>query len=187
MKKILIVSILCGLTILTKGQETSVEKSTLGIQTGLLGVWIHNETRLTNEISLRSEAGFDSGIFGGSFYDKTGFIMTPVITIEPRWYYNLEKRISKSKNIKNNSGNFIGMKISYNPDWFVISNYDHFKVVNQVSIIPKWGIRRVYGKHFSFEAGIGLGYRYIFAKSAGYLENENEVAVDLHLRMGYSF
>jgi hypothetical protein len=187
MKKILIALILCGLTIFTKGQETSVEKSIFGVQTGLLGIWIHNESRLTNEISLRSELGFDSGIFGGSFYNKTGFIMTPVITAEPRWYYNLEKRVSKSKNIKNNSGDFIGMKISYNPDWFVISNYDNLKVVNQVSIIPKWGIRRVYGEHFSFEAGFGVGYRYIFAKSAGYLENESEVALDLHLRIGYNF
>lgn len=179
-------SILCVLTILTKGQEASVEKSTNGIQTGLLGVWIHNETRLSNEISLRSEIGFDSGIFGGSFYDKTGFIMTPVITVGPRWYYNLEKRISKSKNIEQNSGNFISMKISYNPDWFVLSNYDNLQIVNQVSIIPKWGIRRIIGKHFSFETGFGIGYRYIFAKSAGYLENESEVAVDLHLSIGFS-
>ncbi len=58
MKRNLIMLILSGLTILTKGQETSVEKSTYGIQTGLLGVWIHNEFRLSNEISLRSEVGF---------------------------------------------------------------------------------------------------------------------------------
>lgn len=179
--------ILCGLTIFTKGQEISVEKSIYGIQTGLLGIWVHNELKLTNEISLRSEIGFDSGIFGGSFYDKTGFLMTPVITLEPKWYYNLEKRNSKSKNIKNNSGNFIGLKTSYNPDWFVISNYDNLKVVNQISIIPTWGIRRNIGNHFNFETGIGLGYRYIFAKSAGYLENESEAVLDLHLRIGYTF
>ena len=179
--------ILCGLAIITKGQEISVEKSIYGIQTGFLGVWVHNESRLTNEISLRSEIGFDSGIFGGSFYDKTGFLMTPVITLEPKWYYNLEKRNSKSKNIKNNSGNFIGLKTSYNPDWFVISNYDNIRVVNQISIIPKWGIRRNIGNHFNFEAGIGLGYRYIFAKSAGYLTNESEATLDLHLRIGYTF
>ena len=187
MKRFLIVLILCGFAILTKGQETNVEKSIYGIQTGFLGIWVHNETRLTDEISLRSEVGFDSGIFGGSFYDKTGFIMTPVITSEPRWYYNLEKRISKSKNIENNSGNFVGMKLSYNPDWFAISNYDNLKIVNQLSIIPKWGIRRVFWKHVSFETGIGIGYRHIFAKSAGYLEDESEVAVDLHLSIGYSF
>ncbi len=44
--------------------------------------------------------------------------MTPVITAEPRWYYNLNKRVSKSKNIEGNSGNFISLKTSYHPDWF---------------------------------------------------------------------
>jgi len=179
--------ILCGLTIVTKGQEISVEKSINEIQTGFLGIWVHNESKLTNEIALRSEIGFNSGIFGGGFYDKTGFILIPVITVEPRWYYNLQKKNSKSKNIKNNRGNFIGIKTSYTPDWFVISNYDNLSVVNQISIVPKWGIRRSIGKHFNFETGIGLGYRYVFAKSAGYAENESESELNLHLRIGYTF
>jgi hypothetical protein len=189
MKKIFIVLILCGLTFITKGQEASVEKNSYGIQSGILGVWIHNETRLTNEISLRSEIGFDGNIYYNYYYGLSDYItILPVITVEPRWYYNLEKRLAKSKNTENNSGNFISMKISYNPDWFYISNYDrNFTIVNEVCLIPKWGIRRVYGKHFSFETGIGIGYRYIFDKSAGYYENNGDFEVDLHFRIGYSF
>lgn len=187
MRKILIVLILCGIVITSKGQDYSLEKSTYGIQTGILGVWVHGEHKLTKSVSLRSEIGFDSGLFGGSFYDKTGFFFTPNLSMEPRWYYNLGRRIAKSKNISNNSGNFIGLKFTYNPDWFMISNYDNLKIINQISIIPKWGIRRVYWNHFSFETGIGIGYRYIFAKSAGYLENVSETAIDLHLRIGYTF
>ena len=187
MKKTILTLVLLSLTITVKSQSTSVEKSVFGIQIGLFGSWAHNETKLTNQIALRSEIGLDSGIWGGDFYDKIGFLMTPVITVEPRWYYNLNKRVSKSKRIDGNSGNFISLKTSFHPDWFVISNYDNVTIISDISIVPTWGIRRNIGKHFNYETGIGIGYRYIFAKKAGYLENESETALNLHLRIGYRF
>jgi len=159
MKKITFTLILCGLTLIANSQNASVEKSTYGIQTGFLGIWVNNETKLSNQIALRSEIGFDSGIWGGDFYEGTGFLMTPVITLEPRLYYNLNKRVSKSRRIDGNSGNFISLKTSYHPDWFVISNKENVSVVSDISIIPTWGIRRNIGKHFTYETGIGIGYR----------------------------
>jgi hypothetical protein len=185
-KTILTLAFIC-LTLTVKSQNASVEKSVFGIQTGLFGIWANNETKLTNQIALRSEIGLDSGIWAGDFYDKIGFLMTPVITAEPRWYYNLNKRVSKSKKIEGNSGNFISLKTSFHPDWFVISNYDNVNVISDISIVPTWGIRRNIGKHFNYETGIGIGYRYIFAKQAGYLENESETTLNLHLRIGYRF
>ncbi|WP_298895133.1 hypothetical protein [uncultured Psychroserpens sp.] len=187
MKRILLTLTFCGLTLIAKSQNASVEQSTYGIQTGFLGIWAHNETKLSNSIALRSEIGLDSGIWGGDFYDGTGFLMTPVITLEPRLYYNLNKRVNKSRRIDGNSGNFISLKTSYHPDWFVISNTDNVNVISDISIIPTWGIRRNIGKHFTYETGIGIGYRYIFAKQAGFLENESETTVNLHLRIGYRF
>ncbi len=187
MKKTLLTIIFFGLTFLAKSQNASVEQSTFGIQTGILGIWGHNELKLSNQIALRSEVGFDTGIWGGDFYDKTGFLMTPVITLEPRWYYNLNKRENKSRRIDGNSGNFVSLKTSYHPDWFVISNYDDIQIVSSISIVPTWGIRRNIGNHFTYETGIGIGYVYYFAKNAGYIENEGEVIVNLHLRLGYRF
>ena len=187
MKKILLTLICCGLTLTAKSQTASVEESTYGIQTGVLGIWAHNETKLSNQIALRTEIGMDAGFRGGSFYAKNRFLMTPVIRLEPRWYYNLNKRVSKSRNIIGNSGNFLTLQTSYYPNWFVISNYDNIEVADQVSIIPTWGIRRNIGNHFTYETGIGIGYRYIFAKSVGYLANEGEFALNLHLRIGYRF
>lgn len=187
MYKIIIILLISGLPFAVKSQNTSVEKSTFGLQTGYLGLWLHNESRLTNQIVLRSEIGFDSGIWGGSYYKNTGFLMTPVLTVEPRWYYNLNKRESKSKRVDGNSGNFVSLKSSYHPDWFVISNYENVKVISDIAIIPTWGIRRNIGKHFTYEMGIGIGYSYVYAKSAGYLEDESEAVLNLHLRVGYRF
>ncbi|AUP78097.1 hypothetical protein [Flavivirga eckloniae] len=187
MKKFLLFLIFFGLTLIVKSQNASVEKSTYGIQTGSFGVWIHNETKLSNKIALRSELGLDSGILAGSYYDRVGFLMTPVVTLEPRWYYNLNQRASKSKNIAGNSGNFLSLKTSYNPDWFTVFDNTNLKVIDQISIIPTWGMRRQIGKHFMYETGIGIGYRHIFSKNSGYTDNKSEAAVNLHLRIGYRF
>ncbi|MEO7923410.1 MAG: hypothetical protein ABIR30_07010 [Chitinophagaceae bacterium] len=187
MKKYLIILVLLFISFISPAQDASVERSVFNIQTGFLGVWINNDAKLSPSIALRSEIGFDAAIFGGFFYPETGFLLAPVLTLEPRLYYNLENRKSKSKNIKNNSGNFMCIKASFNPDWFTISNYDNIAIINQLSVIPKWGIRRSLGDHFNFEAGFGIGYRYYFAKKAGYDRNASEVTADLHLRIGFNF
>ncbi len=187
MKKIFLILIFCGWTLIAKSQDASVEKSTYGMQIGFLGIWGHNEAQLSNQIALRSEIGMVAGFWSGNFYSKKGYLMTPVLKLEPRWYYNLNKRVSKSRNISGNSGNFLTVQASYYPNWFVISNYDNIEVADQISIIPTWGIKRNFGNHFTYETAIGIGYRYVFAEGIGYLENFEEVAVNLHLRIGYRF
>ncbi len=168
-------------------QNTSVEKSIWGIQTGILGIWIHNEYKLSNKVALRSEIGFDGGYRYSDFFGYNYYVLAPVLTAEPRWYYNLEKRNKKGKNISKNSGNFVGLKTSFHPNWFTISNEDNIEVTPQITIIPKWAIRRTVGNHFTYEAGIGIGYQYIFYKNAGYADNESTWAPDLHIRLGYTF
>ena len=170
-------------------QNTSVEKSTFGLQTGVLGIWTYNEAKLSNTIALRTEIGFDFGIWETTFYDDydSPFLLTPVIVVEPRFYYNLKKRSESSKRIDGNSGNFIALKMGYHPDWFVMFNTDNAPVVSDFSIIPTWGIRRNIGKHFNFEAGLGAGFSHTFAKRAGYLEDKSEFELNMHLRIGYKF
>ncbi len=187
MKKILLTIILCGLTFITKAQNTSVEESTFGIQTGLLGIWIHNEAKLSNQIALRTEFGLDTGIYGSDANDIDGFLLAPAITLEPRWYYNLNKRESKSRRIDGNSGNFISVKITYHPDWFIISNEDNINLITDISIVPTWGIRRHVGNHFTYETGIGIGYVHFFKEDNVTLLYDSDVAVNLHLRIGYRF
>ena len=189
MKKTLLIIILTGITLVAKAQNISVERSTFGIQTGVLGAWVYNEAKLTNSIALRTEIGFDFGIWETTYYDAfdSPFLQTPVIVLEPRYYYNLKKRSEKSKRIDGNSGNFIALKSSFHPDWFVLFNPDNAPVVSDFSIIPTWGIRRNLGKHFNYEAGLGLGLSHTFAESAGYAKDKTELELNMHLRIGYRF
>ncbi|MCO4822412.1 MAG: hypothetical protein KC469_10110 [Flavobacteriaceae bacterium] len=168
-------------------QNASVEKSTFGIQTGFLGLWVHHEAKLTNEIVLRSELGLDTGIIESNANDTSGLFLVPSITLEPRWYYNLNKRMKKSRRIDGNSGNFISIKTTYHPDWFLISNENNIEFISDISIIPTWGIRRNIGSQFTYETGIGIGYIHYFEKENVVSSYESGLAVNLHLRLGYRF
>lgn len=188
MKKIIYATVSFLIFQTNYSQKKEVENSLYNFQTGILGTWINNETKLSTSIALRSEIGLDAGIFGGEIHGNSGVFLAPVINLEPRWYYNLNKRSKNNKSTKNNSANFLTTLISYHPDWFVISSNENLNVLNQLSIIPKWGIRRTIAKsNFNFEAGIGLGYRFYFLKQYGYTKNDGETAIDLHLRIGYTF
>ena len=189
MKKIIFAVLCCGCTLLTFAQDASVEKSIFGVQTGFLGIWVHNESKLSNQFALRTEVGLDAGIFISDNSNLSGLSLIPAITVEPRWYYNLDKRQAKLRRTDGNSGNFFSIKTTYHPDWFVISSKDKstYKFISDISIIPTWGIRRNIGKHFNYEAGAGVGYiRYLNSYDTILLD-ENEIGVNLHLRIGYRF
>ena len=169
-----------------QAQDASVEKSVFGIQTGILGVWVHNEVKLSNAIALRSELGVDFGFYSSNFYNDSGFLAVPSLTLEPRWYYNLNKRVSKSRRIDGNSGNFVSIRINYHPDLLLNSINENYNFISDLSIIPTWGIRRSIGKHFNYETGIGVGYIKYF-EEANTIFEESDVGVNLHLRIGYRF
>lgn len=181
MKKIIFILLFTNFSFSQNNPKASVEKSIFGIQTGFLGVWVQNESRLSNLISLRSEIGLDFGYSKNGFGETSVFI--PSVRLEPRWYYNLEKRLKKGRKISNNSGNFLAMNINYNPDWFYISNQDNLIIISTLAFIPKWGIKRTAGNHFTYEAGFGIG-KFIVLNNYDVTDN---VAVDLHLRVGYTF
>ncbi|MBN2637676.1 MAG: hypothetical protein JXR65_01160 [Bacteroidales bacterium] len=139
MKNIFISITLFFIVISGFAQTASGEKSVFGIQTGFFGIWGYNEARLSNTVVLRSEAGLDAGIWGGSYYSKTGIAFIPTFNIGSRWYYNLKKRAEKGKRTDGNSGNFLSLKAMFHPNLFVISNYKDLKVQSKLIITPKPG------------------------------------------------
>lgn len=184
MKHIVWLIVMIGAFLNAQQKDVSVDPSVHGLQIGVLGIWWHNEIKLTNSIALRAEAGFDGG-FGRPFLsDNTVYALMPILSLEPRYYFNLKRRVRKGRRIDGNSGNFISLNAKYYPDWFVISNEDA-NVISSISFVPTLGIRRHIGKHFNYEAGIGVGKN---------LKIDNEIyreqwgtAVNIHLRIGYRF
>lgn len=189
--------IFLGLHLNANCQTVGVEKTFFSIQTGFAGIWINNETKLTSSIVLRSEIGVEHDFVVGSHYEEAGFILQPVLTFEPRYYYNLEKRNLRGKRTSKNSGNYLSIKTSYHPDWFVINLDANITKTADLSIVPTWGIKRQIGSNFTYEAGVGLGYRVVYLRPRYYSDEPQNVDIGnsnrhqyvpyLHLRMGYTF
>lgn len=176
----------CALSQLAMSQSASVERSVFGIQAGW-GMWVHQEAKLSNRIALRSEIGVHARVRGGNIYEKPKFVMSPVLTLEPRWYYNLDNRLRIEKPIEGNSGNFVSLKTSWHPDWFGNSTINDVNELTNISFVPTWGIRRLIGKSFTFETGIGIGCKLVFGEYIGVRENELEGVLHLNVRIGYGF
>ncbi|WP_417886351.1 hypothetical protein [Zunongwangia sp.] len=170
-----------------KSQTKSLEGSLYGVQVGLLGIWGYHELRLADEFSFRAEVGFDGGLWANSFYSDGDmhYLLAPVITLEPRWYYNLNKRADRGRKTWNNASNFLSFDISLHPDLFVISDQDNVTVHNQISFVPKWGIKRNISRHFGYEFALGLGYATYFNEK-DYYDSDGSVFT-LDLKIGYNF
>ena len=185
-KRIFITVILLNAYCIAFSQQVSIEEKVFGLQAGLFGIWGHGEFKVQNQIAIKGEFGFENG-FGQTYNNNTVYFLFPTLVVEPKWYFNLEKRQTKQKRIDGNSGNYFSLFMRYHPDWFVISNVKFGSVVPDFSIIPTWGFRRKITNHFNFEMALGLGYRYYFAKGHGYSSNRGETALNFTLRFGYIF
>lgn len=164
-------------------QQTSLEKDLTEVQIGLFGINVNYESKLVDKLSLRISAELQSSIWVNNFNDKTGFIMSPIINIEPRFYYNFNTRAKKSKNNNHNAANYFSLQMQYMPDWFVISNIDNIKSYNQINFIPTYGFRRNFSNNFNYEFKFGYGFGTLIDsdyKASGRV-------IDLSFKVGYVF
>jgi hypothetical protein len=166
----------------------TVEKSLFNVQVGAVGAWASHEARLGNKWALRTEVGLDLWEYD-TYFDGSGTVLVPSISVEPRWYYNIEKRANKGKYTANNSASFVTVAVEYYPDLFIIGSApSYIYVPNQMTIIPKWGIRRAIAQsNFNYELGFGVGYGFYFSNSDDVVKSAGDVAIDAHVRIGYTF
>lgn len=162
-----------------------LEKSVFGVQTGVLGIYGYHEYQLAEKVALRTEIGLDASIFNSPF-TNSNVVFFPKFSLEPRYYYNINKRAEKGKNTTNNAANFLSLYTNYRPNWFIIPD-DNLEIIPDLLIAPTWGMKRNISNHFNYELGAGLGYYHTFAKSQGFSEDDNGLGVNLLLRIGYVF
>jgi hypothetical protein len=176
-----------------EGEKVSVEKNLYGTQLGLLSTSFYYETQLQRKITLRTEIGL-ALVFSTHDYadpateDESTTLIVPYLTLEPRWYYSLDRRKRLGKKTYNNSSNYVSLATSYISAKTPIINNDDFDVASAITIIPKYGIRRAFAKHFNYEFSGGIGYQYnVFSKTDGCNCDHNNTTIDLQIRIGYDF
>ncbi|PKB16994.1 hypothetical protein [Flavobacterium sp. 5] len=174
-------------------EKVSVEKSLFGVQLGLISASFYYEVQLQRKIVLRAEAGLDlitstKDYEDPEIEDETATLISPYLSLEPRWYYGLDRRKRLGKKTFNNSSNYVSLETSYISNKTPLINNSDFDVVSAITVIPKFGIRRAFGKHFNYEFSGGFGYQYnIFSTNKGCDCDHNNTTVDLQARIGYDF
>ena len=136
-------------------EKVSVEKSILSIQTGYFGTWINHELKFRKKFALRTELGTEYRL---KFAIKQSFdsLKNQVsIFLEPKYYFNLIKRESKNKNIKNNAANYISLRTNFN----ILNNLENGEIYFH-TLTPTYGIRRNITSHFNLELSFGYGISY---------------------------
>lgn len=127
----------------------------------------------------RSVINFEPMINGviGSSFGSHFWLMAPLIRIEPRYYYNLLRRIKKGKKTIHNSANYLALAAEYQFGYSIGVNAE---ALQSFVIVAKWGLKRAIGDHFIFEFAIGpaainsKGYPWIWMPA-------------LDLKLGYAF
>lgn len=182
MNRLFLIVVVFFKMMLVQAQDVRVEKDIVGVQLGLFGANLYNEHKLSDVIALRSQLSLEGGFRTGTVYDKTGFWLYPALSLETKWYYGQYRRVKKGKNISNNSGNYLSFKAQYSPDWFVISNESNLMNNNVLYLMPTFGIRRSFSKHFNYEFSIGYGFAQELGKNAA-----SGTALMLGFKVGYDF
>ncbi len=188
----LITLILCLFPLQNKAQEVSVEKNLFGVQVvGIHPLSGYYEMKLADKIALRGELGFGFGWSGGNYSDNSAqWAVFPSLSVEPRWYYNLQRRVDKSKRIDGNSGNYLSINAGVYPGFGITSK--NVELYPSLYIIPTYGLRRNIGKNFNFETAFGVGYRWTFEEyklldGSTLKKTEPGVTFGIRLAIGYVF
>jgi hypothetical protein len=178
MKKIILfLLLLCPVVSSVYAQQ--VEKNLWSVQAGFPGILINNESRLSEQVALRSEICFTGSYWQSSSSftgNNSGYAVAPIFSVEPRWYYNLQHRAKKGKRTEFNSANYLSLKTSLVPGLTILSR--NTTVYQALGFIPTWGITRSLGNRFTFETSVGAGY--MFSQ-----ETDNYFTIELTLRFGY--
>jgi hypothetical protein len=151
------------------------------------------EKKINESFSINTSAYFFLEQYKGvnSKYQLTDISLG----IEPRYYYNLKKRIAKGKSANNLSGNYfsVGMYATANEKIFGANLNSPFETKtettkNYFSFIPKWGIQRRIFKHGFIDANINF-FEIAYNKNATVPKNSWEVIWDqtAEFKIGFAF
>lgn len=187
MKNVIFFTLICILTQAGISQEPTPQKSIGGLQLGMFnrsgGILYYHEQKMNKDFFLRAEVGILTG------YVKKNLTLGAGFSIQPRWYYNTEKRQALGKKTAGNSANFLGLNTFFTlPNNLYLQKDQESRFFaddynKALRFSADWGIRRRPHKSFNWELGAGLGYAYYFIPELR--ENNPPLFINLNLRVGF--
>lgn len=143
----------------SKAQDSvSVEKSLIGASISPFGsLSFEYENKLSKEWTLLSQAIIDYSYSSA----RNGYSVRPYIGLEPRWYYNLDRRTRLAKNTKFNTGNYWSLDVDFRPKLVLATNQSNYSLENIVYFLPSYGMRRTISKKLYFDGSFYVGMSYV--------------------------
>ncbi|TVZ26537.1 hypothetical protein JM83_1506 [Gillisia sp. Hel_I_86] len=160
MKKLSILALLALFSITSYGQEKNTYNTEKVWRINFLNPAVELEIPTGNYSTFSSAIGIG---YGGAYPDLefgggSGliYIIAPFLDLQQKWFYNLNKRLSKDKSVNNNSGNFISLRM-------ITRGNSIADNVNRTSdfdfaVGPTWGFQRKYGENFHLLFDVGPQY-----------------------------
>lgn len=169
---------------LIKGESATVSENLVKVETlfpNLLGV--SYEKKFRKNISFYSMIGL-LGYYGGGSISQANYgvssyyVLTPQITVQPRFYHNLSKRAASDKNTNYNSANYVGLSARFYDEGLFITNAEDFPKGPAIfDLMLSYGLQRSFFNRLNFDMAIQPGIEFT-SKGA-------EVFIGINLQLGF--
>jgi len=125
---------------------------------------IINETRLGDRATLVSEARLstytkakvvETSPDKNTFYSSS--TVNPDVSVGARYFYNFERRLTKGKSIRYNSGNYFSVQARYRFPSVAKNESDQVPIGNGsgFGVEALWGFQRTYRRYFYLNLSLG--------------------------------
>lgn len=107
----------------------------------------------------------------------TEFGVYPIFRGQYRYYYNMERRLDKGKNISGNTGNYVGGLLLYQDGTSLLGDLN---TLSTIAVGPVYGLQRIYKNGFFYRLETGLAY---YEDNSAF--DNNGVTLVLAARLGW--
>jgi len=153
MKK-LFLSILLATTFTSINAQSNKQVEDGQFKINLINPGIEYEVGLGKNQTINFGIGLQ--FVSSDILDDFFYAFVPAINGQYRYYYNMDRRLTKGKHIDGNSGNYLSASATMFTSDVIIGNVDSGSGTAGF-IGPLYGIQRTYAKGFNYTMEFGLG------------------------------
>jgi len=118
------------------------------------------ERKISRAFTLSGGISF-VGIFSNISVDSKFQLST---ILEPRWYYNMAKRVKEGKGKFNMSGNYFALGTAYTFDFETLDDFESGEIIKTntdfISLYAKWGMQRRFLKKAYIDFGVKASFNF---------------------------
>ncbi|HBL76523.1 MAG: hypothetical protein A2W90_00440 [Bacteroidetes bacterium GWF2_42_66] len=170
MKTFSLVLLLCAITSLVNAQDIRYKTTRTSKYSPELSEELHKisilplgyayERKIAEEFTIEAGVDFSFDIYYAETddLDQNALVVNPTIHLEPRYYYNLERRYQRGRNVSFNAASYLGVYSELRMNPLIEENNGFWPVYDRFKIGPAWGIQRNLGRrgYLNFNLAYGL-------------------------------